>query len=46
MRTTLAKLHYKYDLELLNKEVNWQRDSKMHTLWQKPDIMVKVHARA
>lgn len=46
MRTTLAKLHYKYDLELLSKEVDWLRDSKMHTLWQKPSLKVKVSARA
>ena len=46
MRTTLAKLHFKYDLELLSKEVDWQGDSKMHTLWQKPDLLVKVTGKA
>ena len=45
MRTTLAKLHYKYDLELLSTDVDWLRDSKMHTLWEKPALTVKVTAR-
>ena len=45
MRTTLAKLHYEYDLELLSTDVDWLRDSRMHTLWQKPALTVKVTAR-
>ena len=43
--TVLAKLHWKYDLTLLNPEMDWQRDSKMHTLWKKPELMVKVSPR-
>lgn len=45
MRTTLAKLHFKYDLELLNSHVDWFNDSKMHTLWKKPGLYVKVIER-
>ncbi len=45
MRTTLAKLHFKYDLELLETEVDWLKDSGMHTLWKKPSLNVKVIAR-
>lgn len=45
MRTTLAKLHFKYDLELLDTHVDWLNDSKMHTLWQKPGLNVKVIPR-
>lgn len=45
MRTTLAKLHFKYDLELMDTHVDWFRDSKMHTLWQKPRLNVKVIPR-
>ncbi len=44
MRMTLAKLHYKYDLELLSTDVDWLKDSGMHTLWQKPALSVKVTA--
>lgn len=45
MRTTLAKLHYSYDLELLSKDVDWHRDSRMHTLWIKPELRVRVTMR-
>ena len=45
MRTTLAKLHYKYDLELVSTDVDWLRDSRMHTLWKKPALTVKAVAR-
>ncbi|KAI1328958.1 cytochrome P450 [Xylariaceae sp. FL0255] len=42
MNTILAKLHFKYDLELLSKNLDWQRDSRMHTLWHKPRMSVKI----
>lgn len=45
VRMILAKLHFSYDLELVNKEVDWHRDSKMHTLWNKPKLRVRVARR-
>ncbi len=42
MRTTLVKLHFTYDLELLNTDVDWLNDSKMHTLWKKPGLNIKA----
>ncbi|KAA8909875.1 benzoate 4-monooxygenase cytochrome P450 [Sphaerosporella brunnea] len=45
LRTILAKMHFKYDLELINKDIDWHRDSEMHTLWKKPELMVKVLPR-
>lgn len=45
MRTTLAKMVYKYDLELLDTHVDWLQDSTMHTLWKKPELTVKVVPR-
>ncbi len=44
LRTVLSKLYFSYDLELLDKELDWQRDSKMHTLWQKPALQIRVKA--
>ena len=44
--TVLAKLHWKYDLTLLNPEMDWQRDSRMQTLWKKPELRVRVSPRA
>ena len=46
LRTILAKLHFSYDLELLDKDVDWQRDSQMHTLWKKPKLMVRATRRS
>ncbi|KAL9583824.1 MAG: hypothetical protein Q9203_004916 [Teloschistes exilis] len=45
IRTILAKMHFKYDFKLLNREVNFHRDSEMHTLWNKPRLMVHVVPR-
>ena len=45
LRTVLAKIHYSYDLRLLDKDLDWQKQSKMHTLWQKPQLMVAVQPR-
>jgi hypothetical protein len=41
----LAKLHWKFDLELLTEDLDWQRDSRMNTLWKKPELMVGVASR-
>ena len=46
LHTSLAKMMYKYDVELMNTEVDWQRDSEMHLLWRKPQLMVRISDRA
>ena len=46
MRTTLAKLLWKYDLELVDESLDWHRDSQMHTLWRKPQLWVRVREAA
>ncbi|KAG9963016.1 benzoate 4-monooxygenase cytochrome P450, partial [Aureobasidium melanogenum] len=43
---TMCKLHYKYDLELVNTDLDWHRDSKMHIVWHKPEMMVRVKPRS
>ncbi|KAJ0120937.1 benzoate 4-monooxygenase cytochrome P450 [Diaporthe amygdali] len=45
MRTMLAKIHYKYDLELVDPKLDWHAQSQMHTLWQKPVMKVIVTPR-
>lgn len=42
LQTTLAKLHFKFDLTLLNTELDWHRDSEMHLLWKKPPLMIRI----
>ncbi|THC90396.1 hypothetical protein EYZ11_010137 [Aspergillus tanneri] len=42
LQTIMAKLIFSYDIELVNKDVDWLRDSRMHTLWEKPPLMVRI----
>ncbi|KAF5861256.1 hypothetical protein ETB97_000448 [Aspergillus alliaceus] len=39
LRLTLAKLFYRYDLKLVDDELEWHRDVAMHLLWVKPKLM-------
>ncbi|KAI1810274.1 benzoate 4-monooxygenase cytochrome P450 [Poronia punctata] len=45
LRLTLAKLIWRFDLNLVNESMDWHRDSHMHTLWQKPKMFVKATDR-
>lgn len=39
MRMVLAKMFWKYDIEWFNgDEVDWERDTKGYTLWEKPNL--------
>ena len=42
MRTILAKLLWKYDFSLVNKDMDWHRDSKMVAFWFIPELWVRV----
>ncbi|KAI0146309.1 putative cytochrome P450 [Xylariaceae sp. FL1272] len=42
MRTTLAKLLWTFDLEFADPVPDWHRDSRMYTLWKKPELHVRV----
>ncbi|KAI9168058.1 Cytochrome P450 monooxygenase BOA3 [Paramyrothecium foliicola] len=42
LATIVSKLYFTYDLELISKDVDWQRDSRMATLWVKPELRVRV----
>lgn len=45
-RVILAKMAWKYDWELVTKDVDWYRDSRLYLLWKKPDMRVRFHPRA
>lgn len=45
MSLILAKLNYKYDLEMVNKDLDWERESHVHVMWWKPELRVKFVAR-
>ncbi|KAK9415588.1 putative Cytochrome P450 [Seiridium unicorne] len=45
MRTTLAKLIWMYDFELIDKTLDWHKDSEMHTLWRRPSLYIRTKQR-
>ncbi len=45
LRIILVKLLFTYDLKLLNDQLDWHRDSEMHTLWKKPELHVEIQPR-
>lgn len=44
-RITLASLVYAFDWELVNTELDWNREVRFYTAWHKPKLMVRYHAR-
>ncbi|KAH7028652.1 cytochrome P450 monooxygenase [Macrophomina phaseolina] len=45
MSLTLATLHYKYDLELVDDKLDWLESSKVHIMWWKPELRVRFKQR-
>ena len=45
LTTMLTKLHFSYDLQLLSTELDSQRDSRMNTMWEKPELRVRFSRR-
>ncbi|KAH7174694.1 cytochrome P450 [Fusarium flagelliforme] len=45
-RITLASLVYAFDWEMVNTEVDWDRDVRFYTAWQKPKLMIRYRPRA
>ncbi|KAK1976432.1 cytochrome P450 [Colletotrichum cereale] len=41
----LVKMLWKYDLELVNKNLDWERESQLHVMWWKPALMVRFKER-
>ncbi|KAH8660703.1 cytochrome P450 monooxygenase [Tricladium varicosporioides] len=41
----LAKMHFAYDLELLDTNLNWEGQSRLHVMWWKPKLLVKFSRR-
>lgn len=42
----LTKMLWKFDLELLDKDLDWEGRSKMHLMWWKPSAYVRFIERA
>jgi len=45
MNLILAKMHFMYDLEMVNPTMEWEPSSHMHVMWWKPALQVKFHER-
>lgn len=45
MSLILAKMLWRYDLELVNEELDWLGESKVHVMWWKPELMVRFMVR-
>ncbi|KAI3332172.1 cytochrome P450 [Xylariaceae sp. AK1471] len=43
LNIVLAKILWLYDLELVNKDVNWLQDSRVHEVWWMPKLIVRFH---
>ena len=43
MRLIMAKVLFNFDLELVDKNIDWLGVQKVFTLWEKGSLMVKLH---
>lgn len=39
----MAKMHFAYDLELRDADLDWFQQSQMHVMWSKPAMHVRFH---
>lgn len=37
----LAKLLWKYDLELVDDKLDWESESRLHVMWSKPELRTR-----
>lgn len=37
----LAKMHYEFDLELMDKNPDWETQSRIHMMWWKPKLPIR-----
>ncbi|KAI9878967.1 MAG: Cytochrome P450 monooxygenase orf9 [Pleopsidium flavum] len=45
MNLLLAKMHWRLDLKLANKGLDWEGESHMHVMWWKPELYVRILPR-
>lgn len=44
MRVILAKVLFSFDLELQPESEDWMARNKVFSLWEKPELLVKLRA--
>lgn len=45
MRILIAKMVLLFDFELVDDDLDWDRDGQTFVLWQKPDLITRVNIR-
>lgn len=45
MTSCLSKIFYKYDLKLVNKDLDWEASSKCYVMWWKAPVNVLFEER-
>ena len=41
----LAKMMWKYDMEMLDKGLDWEGESRVHVMWSKPELKMRFYPR-
>jgi hypothetical protein len=41
----MAKMVFAYDWELVNKDLNWEAESRCHVMWWKAPVYVRFFER-
>lgn len=41
LNLVLSKMLWKYNLELINSQLDWEKDSRLYVMWCKPELMVR-----
>ena len=41
----LAKLHFMFDMELVNKDLDWEAENRIHVMWWKPALLIRMKRR-
>jgi hypothetical protein len=45
MRIILAKMVFEFDWELVNKDLDFLKETRLYLLWKKPAVVVRFHER-
>jgi hypothetical protein len=45
MNLILAKMHWRYDMALVDGTLKWEEQSKEHVMWAKPELFVRFEDR-
>ena len=45
MNLILTKMLFRYDLELVDENLDWLAQSKVHVMWWKPELWIRFTER-